>query len=85
MIDFSTVFFPTRCRKTQAVLDKCVKDNLGIERPPYDYYSRVHVHKTARPRPEVEGPAVYEDATPKLPEDAPKPEAKYGSRYMFMW
>lgn len=62
-----------------------MKDNLGIERPPYDYYSRVHVHKTVRPRPEVEGPAVYEDATPKLPEDAPKPEAKYGSRYMFMW
>ncbi|CAH0551268.1 unnamed protein product [Brassicogethes aeneus] len=73
------------CRKTQAVLDKCVKDNLGIDRPPYDYYTRVHVHKTARPRLPVEGPTVYEDATPRLPEDIPKPEAKYGSRYIFLW
>ncbi|CAH1116445.1 unnamed protein product [Phaedon cochleariae] len=73
------------CRKTQGVFDKCVKDNLGMERPPYDYFARVHVHKTARPRPPVEGPAVYEDATPGLPEDTPRPEAKYGSRYIFMW
>ncbi|CAH1966090.1 unnamed protein product [Acanthoscelides obtectus] len=73
------------CRKTQTVFDKCVKDNLGIERPPYDYYARVHVHQTARPRPPVEGPTVYEDATPGLPPDAPKPEAKYGSRYLFLW
>ncbi|XP_028134219.1 NADH dehydrogenase [ubiquinone] 1 alpha subcomplex subunit 8 [Diabrotica virgifera virgifera] len=73
------------CRKTQAVFDKCVKDNLGLDRPPYDYFNRVHVHKTERPRPPVEGKTVYEDATPGLPEDVPKPEAKYGSRYLFMW
>lgn len=60
-------------------------DKLGKERPPYDQFARVHVHKTARARPPVEGPAIYEDATPGLPPDAPKPEAKYGSRYLFMW
>lgn len=58
---------------------------MGIERLPFDYYSRVHVHKTARPRPPVEPPAVYPDATPYLPEDKPKPEAKYGARYLWMW
>ncbi|XP_060528089.1 NADH dehydrogenase [ubiquinone] 1 alpha subcomplex subunit 8 [Cylas formicarius] len=73
------------CRKTQAVFDKCVKDQLGIDRPPYDYYARVHVHKTDRPKPKVEGPTVYEDATPALPKDIEKPPAKYGSRYLFLW
>ncbi|XP_072387051.1 NADH dehydrogenase [ubiquinone] 1 alpha subcomplex subunit 8 [Diabrotica undecimpunctata] len=73
------------CRKTQAVFDKCVKDNIGLDRPPYDYFNQVHVHKTERPRPPVEGKTVYEDATPRLPDDVPKPEAKYGSRYIFMW
>ncbi|KAJ8935694.1 hypothetical protein NQ314_012684 [Rhamnusium bicolor] len=75
----------TPCRKTQAVFDKCVKDNFDLDRPPYDYFARVHVHKTERPRPPVEAPAVYEDATPGLPPDFPRPEAKYGSRYIFMW
>lgn len=60
-------------------------DNLGIERPPFDYFTRVHVHKTDRPKPPVEGPAVYPDATPYLPEDVEKPPAKYGSRYLWMW
>ncbi|KAJ8965937.1 hypothetical protein NQ317_009710 [Molorchus minor] len=73
------------CRKTQAVFDKCMKDNLDLERPPYDYFSRIHVHKTNRPRPEKEGPAIYPDATPGLPPDTPRPEAKYGSRYIFSW
>ncbi|XP_076260174.1 NADH dehydrogenase [ubiquinone] 1 alpha subcomplex subunit 8 [Rhynchophorus ferrugineus] len=72
------------CRKTQAVFDKCVKDNLGIDRPPFDYYNRVHVHKTARPRPEVEPPTRYPDATPGLPADAEKPPAKYGARWLFV-
>ncbi|EFA07408.1 NADH dehydrogenase [ubiquinone] 1 alpha subcomplex subunit 8 [Tribolium castaneum] len=74
----------TPCRKTQAVFDKCAKDNMGIERLPFDHYARVQIHKTARPRPPVEGPAVYPDATPYLPEGAEKPPAKHGSRYIFM-
>ncbi|KAJ8942332.1 hypothetical protein NQ318_005324 [Aromia moschata] len=74
----------TPCRKTQAVFDKCMKDNLDLDRPPYDYFARVHVHKTERPKPPAEEPACYPDATPGLPPDAPRPEAKYGSRYIFM-
>ncbi|KAJ3637446.1 hypothetical protein MTP99_000903 [Tenebrio molitor] len=73
------------CRKTQAVFDKCAKDDMGIERLPFDHYSRVQVHHTGRPKPEAEGPAVYPDATPYLPEGTEKPPAKYGSRYLFMW
>jgi NADH dehydrogenase (ubiquinone) 1 alpha subcomplex subunit 8 len=73
------------CRKTQAVFDKCAKDDMGIERLPFDHYSRVQVHHTERPKPEAEGPAVYPDATPYLPEGTEKPPAKYGSRYLFMW
>lgn len=73
------------CRKTQAVFDKCVLDNIGVERPPFDYFTRVQIHKSKRPRPPVEGPTVYSDATPGLPPDAEKPPARYGSRYHWMW
>lgn len=81
----TTFYVFLRCRKTQAVFDKCMKDNLGIERPPFDYFARVQVHKTARPRPEVEGPTVYSDATPGLPEDYERQPAKYGSRFHWIW
>lgn len=83
MYNVSIIDIIFRCRKTQTVFDKCVKDNLGIDRPPYDYFNRVHVHKTARPRPPTEGPAVYPDATPKLPDDAPRPPAKMGPRHVY--
>lgn len=73
------------CRKTQAVYDKCVSDNLNIERPYYGYFAEVKVHKTNRPKPPVEPPAVYPDATPALPENTDKPPAKYGSRLIFLW
>lgn len=60
-------------------------DNLNIERPPFDYFARVHVHKTSRPRPPVEEKTVYEDATPYLPKDVEKPPAKYGFRFHWIW
>lgn len=62
-----------------------MSEKLGIERPPFDYFARVQVHKAVRPPPEPERKTVYEDATPYLPEDTEKPKAKYGSRYLFMW
>lgn len=74
-----------RCRKTQAVFDKCMSDNLNIDRLPYDYYTRVQIHKTARPRPPPREKTVYEDATPYLPDGTEKPPAKYGSRFHWMW
>ncbi|KAK9886634.1 hypothetical protein WA026_017557 [Henosepilachna vigintioctopunctata] len=73
------------CRKTQAAFDKCMKDNLNMERAPFDYFARVHVHKTDRPRPLPEPIPHFPDPPVALPEDAPKPPAKYGSRYLFIW
>lgn len=60
-------------------------DNLGIERPYYGYFTEVKVHKTARPKPIDEGPTVYPDATPYLPEGIEKPPAKYGLRFHWIW
>lgn len=56
-----------------------------MERAPYDYFARVQVHKTDRPRPSPREKTVYEDATPYLPEDVEKPKAKYGARYHWIW
>ena len=74
----------SRCRKTQAVYDKCVSDNLGIQRPPFGYFCEVKVHDTKRPKPEPKKPDVYPDYTPYLPDDYPRPPAKYGSRFHWM-
>ena len=38
----------TYCRKTQASFDKCMKDNLDMERPHYGYHSLLKVHQTDR-------------------------------------
>lgn len=75
------IFFIFSCRKTQAVYDKCVKDNLNIDRPEYGYFCRPKIHKTNRKKPEEEPIAVYPDATPGLPDDYPRYPAKYGSRF----
>ena len=48
--------FATRCRKTQAIYDKCVFDKLGQERPPPGYFSKVRLHDTKRPKPVREIP-----------------------------
>jgi len=42
-----------RCRKTQYAFDKCMLDKLGQERPYVGYFSKVRVHHTKRPKPEV--------------------------------
>ncbi|XP_017769577.1 PREDICTED: NADH dehydrogenase [ubiquinone] 1 alpha subcomplex subunit 8 [Nicrophorus vespilloides] len=73
------------CRKTQGVFDKCMQDNLNMERPPHDYFARTHIHKTNRPKPVPEPKPEYPDRNPYLPEDAELPPAKYGSRYIWMW
>ncbi|XP_068621950.1 NADH dehydrogenase [ubiquinone] 1 alpha subcomplex subunit 8 [Battus philenor] len=72
------------CRKTQGVLDKCMLENLNLERPPFGYFCEVRVHDTKRPKPPVEPKAVYPDATPALPEDAEKKPARFGSRFYWM-
>lgn len=39
------------CRKTEAALDKCVFDNLSVERPHLGFFSMPRIHKTDRPMP----------------------------------
>lgn len=59
-------------------------DNIGVERPDYGYFCRAKIHETNRPKPEPKPKAVYPDATPYLPDDYPKPAAKYGSRFHWL-
>ena len=72
------------CRNTQGVMDKCLSDNMNIERPEYGYFCRVKVHQTDRPAPPKKEKTIYADSTPGLPEDFPKPPAKYGSRFHWL-
>ncbi len=37
-----------KCRKTQAVFDACMKDNLGMDRPHFGYHMLAKVHQTDR-------------------------------------
>lgn len=77
-------YYHLSCRNTQGVYDKCIFDNVGIERPDYGYFCRARIHHSDRPAPPVKGKTVYPDATPYLPEDYPRTEAKYGSRFHWL-
>lgn len=68
------------CRNTQNVFDKCVLDKLNIERPGYGYFCRAQVVNTDRPKPPEPEKRVYGGVPDALPEDAPKPPARYGAR-----
>ncbi|KAL0859092.1 hypothetical protein ABMA27_010935 [Loxostege sticticalis] len=78
--DFSLNF----CRNTQGVFDKCMLDNLNLERPPFGYFTEARVHDTKRPKPRPEPKEVYPDSTPALPESADKKPARFGSRFYWM-
>ncbi|XP_011503683.1 PREDICTED: NADH dehydrogenase [ubiquinone] 1 alpha subcomplex subunit 8 [Ceratosolen solmsi marchali] len=70
------------CRKTQSVFDKCVLNNLNIERPMFGYYAQVKVHDSSRPKPKyniIEFP-VY--AAP-VSRDEPLLPPKYNSRRLW--
>ncbi|OQR76141.1 NADH dehydrogenase-like, partial [Tropilaelaps mercedesae] len=47
----SAEMHPRYCRKTEAAVDKCSFDNIGIERPHLGYFSAPRIHKTNRPKP----------------------------------
>lgn len=68
------------CRNTQNVFDKCVLDNLNIERPGYGYFCRAQIVNTNRPKPPVPEKPHYDDVPIGLPDDAPRTPANYGGR-----
>uniref|UniRef100_A0A131XXU0 NADH dehydrogenase [ubiquinone] 1 alpha subcomplex subunit 8 n=1 Tax=Ixodes ricinus TaxID=34613 RepID=A0A131XXU0_IXORI len=79
-LDLSSANMHNRhCRKTQAALDNCMLDQLGIERPHLGYFAMPRIHHTERPRPEPKFKKDYEK-TPALPDDFPRPDAKHGTR-----
>lgn len=72
------------CRTTQGVYDKCMVDNMKLERPDYGYFCRAKVHHTDRPEPPKEKKIIYSDTPASLPDDYARPPAKYGSRFHWM-
>ncbi|KAI4502419.1 hypothetical protein M0802_002331 [Mischocyttarus mexicanus] len=70
------------CRKTQAVVDKCVLDKLNIERPYYGYFCETKVHDSKRPKPTYKAPE-FPNSLPPLPEGEPEHPGKFGSRSYF--
>lgn len=71
------------CRNTQQVYDKCVLDNLKVERPGYGYFCRAQIHDTKRPKPPEPEKRVYYGTPADLPPDEPTPKANYGTRTFF--
>jgi len=74
------------CRNTQSVYDKCIQDNLGLERPYYGYFCEPKVIKTIRPRPTPEEALEFPNTPDELPANFPRKHAPYsegGSRSHF--
>ncbi|ETN69264.1 hypothetical protein NECAME_15427 [Necator americanus] len=42
-----------RCHDDQKVLDACVEEKLHLTRPKMGYFSKLHVHESVHPPPEV--------------------------------
>lgn len=67
--------FHFSCRKQQTPFDECIQTHLGQERPEYGYFSKVRIHETARPKPQV-NMAPMPERIPELPDfdKMPDPE-----------
>jgi len=78
----SDSFLFAQCRKTQAVFDACVMENLKLERPHYGYHCLPKIHETDRPKPIEEKPAwMTSDKAVKLkelPDDFPRDYKSWG-------
>ncbi|KAH7731214.1 NADH-ubiquinone oxidoreductase subunit [Aphelenchoides avenae] len=64
--------YVTPCREEQRFLDRCVEDKMSIKRPPVGYFSKVHVHSTSLPKPELKVRDYKAEAAlvlKELPED----------------
>ncbi|CAH8853453.1 unnamed protein product [Trichobilharzia szidati] len=55
------------CRSAQYPFDNCIKTHLNQERPELNYFNRVRLHKTDRPRYEP-GLAPMPERIPDLPD-----------------
>lgn len=56
---------------------------MNLERPSFGYFCEPKVHNTTRPKPTTEI-QEFDNLPGKLPEDAAKPNPKYGSRFTFL-
>merc|ERR1712002_58025 len=72
------------CRNTQSIFDKCVLDNLQIERPDFGYFCRPKVLDTQRPKPEIDAPLEFPDAPEPLPPAPANAQPRYGTRFHWM-
>ncbi|CAK1550503.1 unnamed protein product [Leptosia nina] len=76
-----------KCRKTQAVFDKCMEEKLCMVRPDFGYFCRARVHesKTTPPPPDpCPCHSKVQDPTPSLPDCKPRPPPRFSSRYYWM-
>jgi NADH dehydrogenase (ubiquinone) 1 alpha subcomplex subunit 8 len=68
------------CRQEQGFYDHCMREKLGIERPPFGYFTQLRVHETSRPKPKGNAPE-FKDPTIGLPSDFPREKPIYGWRH----
>jgi len=79
----------TNCRGIQAKFDTCMKDSLGMDRPPLGYFSLIRVHESDRPVPKAERPAWLDDPrgvggrADGLPKDFPRNDHKGKPGWVF--
>uniref|UniRef100_A0AC35TIL4 COX assembly mitochondrial protein n=1 Tax=Rhabditophanes sp. KR3021 TaxID=114890 RepID=A0AC35TIL4_9BILA len=69
----SAKLFTSKCREEQRFVDRCVEDELKISRPKLGYFSKLHVHESVHPKPEVTLRDYKKEAAEvlkSLPEDA---------------
>ncbi|KAL3321148.1 ndufa8, NADH-ubiquinone oxidoreductase complex I 19kd subunit [Cichlidogyrus casuarinus] len=61
-----------KCRKIQLPFDDCIAKNLSQQRPELDFFNRVRLIETNRPK-WVPNPAPMPERIPDLPDDVRRP------------
>ncbi|CEF65255.1 NADH dehydrogenase [ubiquinone] 1 alpha subcomplex subunit 8 [Strongyloides ratti] len=52
-IDYgSSKLYASKCREEQRFVDRCIEEELKIERPKLGYFSKIHVHESVHPKPQ---------------------------------
>ncbi|XP_066598724.1 NADH dehydrogenase [ubiquinone] 1 alpha subcomplex subunit 8 [Prorops nasuta] len=55
------------CRRTEKAFNNCIETNLGLERPPMDYYHKPKIHERAAPKPPLQKFEYTEDLPTRNP------------------